>query len=87
MTVAYVISCGGLFVFKGGYDACLKTCKNGTFLSKQCAQCTCIGCQKQQKIREKRVEIPRKFKGESVVVAILPSHMEMSDCTSGFFRS
>ena len=25
------------------------------------------------------------LKGESVVVAILPSHMEVSYCTSGFF--
>ena len=27
----------------------------------------------------------RKFKGESTVAAILPSHMEVSYCTSGFF--
>ena len=27
------------------------------------------------------------LKGESVLAAILPSHMEVSYCTSGFFRS
>ena len=34
------------------------------------------------------LESSRKFKGESVVVAILPSvsHMEGSYCTSGFFE-
>ena len=30
---------------------------------------------------------PRKLKGESVVAAILPSHMEVRYCTTGFFHS
>ena len=31
--------------------------------------------------------VPRKFKGESVVAAILVSCMEVSYCTSGYFHS
>ena len=36
--------------------------------------------------QEKSDICPRKFKGESVVAAILPSHMEVSYCSSEFFR-
>ena len=39
------------------------------------------------KVSEWNGVFSRKFKGESVVVAILPSHMEVSYCTSGFFGS
>ena len=35
----------------------------------------------------KLVTVHRNLKGESVVAAILPSRMEGSYCTDGFFRS
>ena len=34
-----------------------------------------------------RVSLTRNLKGESVVVAILPSLVRVSYCTSGFFRA
>ena len=46
---------------------------------------SCVNTIEKHLGKQKGKLYPRKFKGESVAGAILPSRMEVSYCTSGFF--